>query len=92
MARSGYYFPSSKGIGLRITRSPAIREELFDVLSDLFELLQKGTFPATDDKNSCTFCDYQRICGGPGVAVERSKGKVEGDDKLKPFKRLKNYA
>jgi RecB family exonuclease len=90
--RSGYYFPASKGSGLRITRSPAIRDELFDVLVNLFELLRKGTFPATDDKNSCTYCKYETICGGPGVAVERSKGKVEGDDKLIPFKRLKDYA
>ena len=92
VVRSGYYFPTSKGTGLRITRSPAIREEFSDVLSDLFELLQKGAFPATDDKNSCSYCDYGRICGGPGVAVERSKEKTEADDKLKPFKRLKDYA
>jgi CRISPR/Cas system-associated exonuclease Cas4 (RecB family) len=92
VVRSGYYFPTAKGNGLRIMRSPAIRNELFDILGDLFELLQKGIFPASDDKDSCKFCDYDRICGGPLVAVERSKVKVEADDQLKPFKRLKDYA
>jgi len=92
VVRSGYYFPTTKGNGLRIVRSPAIREELFKVLTDLFELLQKGIFPTAGDEDPCKICKYERICGGSEVAVERSKVKVEADDKLEPFKRLKGYA
>jgi ATP-dependent helicase/nuclease subunit B len=92
VVRSGYYFPTSKGSGLRIARNPAIRDELFDVLADLFELLQKGTFPTANDRDSCSYCNYGEVCGGPDAAVAAAKKKMEADDKLKAFKRLKGYA
>lgn len=91
VVRSGYYFPTTKGHGLLVVRSNPVREELSEVLRDLFELLRKGVFPPASDKDPCNFCDYGRICGGPGVAVKRFKEKLEKDSKLKPINRLKDH-
>ena len=93
VVRAGYFFPSPKGEGRRISRDQPIRTELYEVLKNLFELLQKGIFPATDDKNSCgIFCDYSDICGSKETSLERAKRKISEDDKASPFRRLKDYA
>ncbi len=78
--------------GLRIEKSQSKRDELYEVLEDLFEFLQDGVFPASIDKNACGICDYDSICGGPKVAVERCKMKLAADKKLEPLQRLKEHA
>ena len=93
VVRAGYFFPSPKGEGHRILREQPIRKELYEVLGDLFELLRKGIFLSTDDKESCgRFCDYTDICGNKETALERAKRKISEDDKASPFRRLKDYA
>jgi hypothetical protein len=92
VVRAGYFFPGPKGEGRRISRDQPIRKELFEVLWDLFELLQNGIFVATDDRDSCSkFCDYTVICGKKETALERAKRKISEDDKASPFRRLKDY-
>jgi ATP-dependent helicase/nuclease subunit B len=92
VVRAGYFFPSPKGEGFRIEKNQTARGELNEVMESLFELLRSGVFPATCDKDSCGICDYEAICGGSGVAVERSKMKLAKDKKMQPLKRLADHA
>jgi ATP-dependent helicase/nuclease subunit B len=92
VVRAGYFFPSPKGEGLRIERNQSDREELYEVLGDLFELLGAGVFPTSSDKESCGICPYDTICGGQERAVERSKKKITTDKKMGPLERLKGHA
>jgi CRISPR/Cas system-associated exonuclease Cas4 (RecB family) len=90
--RAGYFFPSPKGEGVRIERNQTHREELYEVLKDLFELLGAGVFPTTYDKEPCGICPYGTICGGQELAVARSKKKMTTDKKMEPIERLKGHA
>ena len=92
VVRAGYFFPGHKGEGLRIEKSQLQRDELYEVLEDLFELLQNAVFPSSSDKDPCGVCKYHSICGGPNVAVPRCTTKLAADKKLKPFQRLKEHA
>ena len=91
VVRSGYFFPSSRGEGQRIVKEQLDREELFEVLEALFQLLREGVFPSSYDGEPCYFCEFDRICGGKDVAVGRCKEKLESDKKLEPFLKLKNH-
>jgi len=90
--RAGYFFTSPKGEGRRIEKDQLNREELYEVVEDLSELLRSGVFPFSYDKEPCGICQYKAICGGPEVAVKHCMRKLSGDKKLEPFKRLKEYA
>jgi len=92
VTRAGYFFPGHKGEGLRIERSQLQRDELYEVLEDLFELLQNAVFPSSSDKDPCGVCKYHSICGGPSVAVQRCIAKLAADKKMEPFQRLKQHA
>ncbi len=93
VVRAGYFFPSAKGEGRRILKNQQERQELYEVLEDLFELLRSGVFPASQDQNACgEFCDYKSICGGKELAVGRVLRKLETDEKLDPLRRLKIHA
>ena len=88
---SGYFFPGPKGEGQKIRKSQQNREELYEVLSDLFDLLRSGVFPTSADKDACGICDYSAICGGEDVAPSRSKQKLETSTKMEPLKRLMKH-
>lgn len=87
--KAGYLFPSEKGEGQSIVRLQDRRDDLRKVINLLFDLLAGGTFPACDDGEGCSFCDYQTICE-PGDAVEAIKGKLQ-DSCLRPWEELKTY-
>ena len=92
VVRAGYFFTSPKGEGRRIGKGQLNREQLYEVLEDLSELLRSGVFPFSYDKEPCGICQYRVICGGPEVAVKQCMRKLSADKKLEPFKRLKEYA
>jgi len=92
VVRSGYFFPSPKGEGLRIVKPQVEREKVYRALGDLFELLRTGVFPASCDKDPCGICDYTVICGGKDIAVPRSKRKLEKDRKMAALERVMNHA
>ena len=92
VVRSGYFFPSPKGEGLRIAKIQDKRERVYQALGDLFELLRTGVFPASCDKDPCGICDYTAVCGGADIAVPRSKSKIENDMKMAALKRVMNHA
>ncbi|MFC1580063.1 PD-(D/E)XK nuclease family protein [Thermodesulfobacteriota bacterium] len=91
VVRAGYFFPSPRGEGRRILKDQRKREELFDVLEDLFELLREGTFPVSVDGDPCGICDFESICGGTKTAVARSKGRLATEEKMAPMRRLQDH-
>jgi hypothetical protein len=81
---SGYFFPSDREHGLRLSAKPPSRAEMGNRLAPLFELVGKGAFLHVQKNKACTYCDYRSIC-----ALER-KGKkdlgvVFDDPVTRPF-------
>jgi ATP-dependent helicase/nuclease subunit B len=90
---SGYYFPTERGEGLRISRPQrANREQVSQLLNNLFDILAEGIFVAADDGERCGVCDYRDVCGGE-AAVARAKelASPEGSPLLDSWRRLKNF-
>ncbi len=73
VARGVYEFPSARGGGERVVKSPPSRAAVVRVLSDLFDVMATGGFLATDDKDECRYCDFTRACGMP---VSQAKQKI----------------
>ncbi|MHB9146301.1 MAG: PD-(D/E)XK nuclease family protein [Symbiobacteriia bacterium] len=88
---AGYLFPTEKGEGRRVNRQQDRRDRVKEVLGDLFDLVEEGTFVAAEDGYGCHFCDYAEACGG-SAAAERTKMKLDGpDSRLAPLGRLKEH-
>jgi len=90
---SGYYFPTERGEGLRICRHQQDnREQVAQLLNNLFDILAEGIFVAADDGERCGICDYRDVCGGE-VAVARAKelASPEGSPLLDSWRRLKKF-
>jgi RecB family exonuclease len=92
VVRSGYFFPSPRGEGMRIAKPQDRRERVYEALRDLIALLQTGTFPACCDGDPCGFCDFAVICGGKDIAVWRSKKKLGNDSRMAFLERVMNHA
>lgn len=60
--RFGYFFPSIRAQGLRIDWPAESLRAGDGVVASLCGSIAAGEFPATDDKNDCTFCDYATVC------------------------------
>lgn len=91
VVRAGYFFPSTKGEGLRIERRRAGRQELDTVLVNLFDLLRNGVFASSYDDTYCKYCFYGGVCGGT-KAVERCQARIDCDARLRPLRELKEHA
>jgi hypothetical protein len=84
-----YYFPSFKG-GRERRRIPTpSTASVASVLSDLRRMIVSGGFAHTTNKDDCTYCDFQRACGGLD-AVRRAAAK-RADDKLRARARLSTH-
>ena len=80
VTRSGYFFPSDRGGGLRIAAPPMSRESLADTLEPLVELAQCGGFaPVHRHTNVCTFCEFSRVCSAEGLSGSRLNEKLSRD-------------
>lgn len=60
--RFGYFFPSIRAQGKRIEWPAETLAGGDRILQSLCGTIEAGEFPATDDKQDCTFCDYATIC------------------------------
>jgi ATP-dependent helicase/nuclease subunit B len=83
-----YYFPTHKGRQERVTIPAPARTAIASVLGDLRDLIIKGQFIHTSDKNHCRFCGYVAACGG---AVYQQAAKKLHDPKLDAYRRLAEH-
>ena len=57
-----YLFPTKKGEGRRFTRIQGDISKFFELLDDLFTIIDEGTFAATEEPGDCRWCDYKTVC------------------------------
>ncbi len=90
-----FFFPGARTHGRRIDFGRIIVPQGLEVIEKLCALPARGVFPATDDVNDCTFCDYRCACQGVSrrlqVVCESTKRKLanEGNTVLRPFVELR---
>lgn len=90
--QAGYYFPTARGQGERLSRS---REQLADgglVLQRLCQIVANGAFLATNDAEDCEYCDYRLVCGDLEATAATSQSKLENrrNQALKPLRELRD--
>ncbi len=87
---SGYLFPTEKETG-RLVIYARNDSELMQLLDVLFDILRTGIFIPSNDKDSCTYCDYTNICGES--VKENSKQMFENTDnsEIRLLKKLQDY-
>jgi ATP-dependent helicase/nuclease subunit B len=86
---SGYYFPTAKGGGERITRECA-PGELEHALNLLFDTVGSGWFPLPD-AGKCDFCEFREICGDQNEAALQMSRKEQanaGDPAVAAWRKL----
>lgn len=87
-----YLFPTKKGEGRRFVRVRGDISRFFELLDDLFTIIEEGTFAATDDPGECRWCDYQVVC-----RIERLQRVIAGKrsdpdaEALSALRRLAEY-
>ena len=88
---SGYLFPTEKETG-RLLIYGRNDTQLMQLLDLLFDIIRAGIFIPSNDKDSCTYCDYTNICGE--AVKERSNLKFENLDnsEIVILKKLEDYA
>lgn len=87
-----YLFPTKKGEGKRFIRVQEDMSKFFQLLDDLFTVIEEGTFAATEDSGDCRWCEYQVVCRihrlQKVIAEKRSDQSVEA---LSALRRLATY-
>ncbi|OAT79409.1 PD-(D/E)XK nuclease family protein [Desulfotomaculum copahuensis] len=86
--KTGYYFPTERGAGLRLACAQGGREVLREALSCLYGLLKKGIFLPASSGDRCRYCGYREACGGEETAARINKLLETGDPCLTPWKML----
>lgn len=89
--RSGYFFPSEKGTGKRLPKSRNDKA-LGEILNSLCDIIKAGLFMPSNDKSSCTFCDYTGVCDGDVDVMAKSKMENPENTELSGLRRVKDYA
>ncbi len=92
LAQFGYFFPSAKGQGERMTWTPEELTQGKNVLFDLCQIVRHGAFCPTNNESDCTFCDCASICRDPKTVAAGSQLKLENPMNrplLEPLMRLR---
>lgn len=76
----GYFFPSPRCEGLRYEWSMKELLEGNAVLESMLDLLETGTFIATNNEADCGYCDYEHVCGRADQLVSISQLKSDSDN------------
>ncbi len=71
-----FFFPTVRGHGIRITKSPADVQLCVDVIGSLCEIASNGIFIPTNDAKTCTYCEYGLICGEGDMTAMCSANKL----------------
>jgi ATP-dependent helicase/nuclease subunit B len=89
---AAYYFPTKRGEGRRVVRPESDRGLIANLMGHLFDILESGTFLATDDRDACGYCDYAEVCDKE-QAVPRAKALASDPANacLDPWRRLKYF-
>ncbi|HEY8499493.1 MAG TPA: PD-(D/E)XK nuclease family protein, partial [Clostridia bacterium] len=85
-----YLFPTKKGEGRRFVRVQDNISKFFELLDDLFTLMEEGAFAATEDPDDCRWCDYQVVC-----RIQRLQRVIAGkrsDPDIKALSALRRLA
>jgi len=85
-----YLFPTKKGEGRRFVRVKRDISKFFELLDDLFTIIEKGAFAATEDPGDCRWCDYRVVC-----RIERLHKVIAGkrdDPDVKALSALRRLA
>jgi len=93
VVQSGYFFPSKKSMGKWITfpLSDTNRQQVYDILTDLCDILDQSVFLRTNDVRDCKFCEYCSICGDVETVCAASGEKLANSPPvLLPIARLQN--
>lgn len=88
--QSGYLFPTEKETG-RLVIYARNDKELMQLLNALFDIVKTGIFIPSDDKDSCTYCDYKNICGESVKESAKLKFQNTENNEIHLLKKLENY-
>ncbi len=89
-----YFFPSTREYGERIEWEAKALSEGPRVLAMLCEMIARGCFPFTDNKDDVKFSDYLPAFGDPEQEAEWTRKKLAQpeNEALRPFRELRGYA
>lgn len=88
--KSGYLFPTEKETG-RLVIYDRNDTELMQLLNVLFDIVKTGIFIPSDDKDSCTYCDYTNICGESVKESSEMKFQNTENSAIELLKKLEDY-
>lgn len=88
---SGYLFPTEKETG-RLLLYERNDTQLKQLLELLFDIIRTGIFIPSNEKDSCTYCDYMKICGESVKERTRLKFENTNSSEIEILKKLKDYA
>ncbi len=88
--RSGYFFPTEKGAGKRLSRTRN-DNALQEILNALFDIIKTGIFLPSDDKKACTFCDYADVCDAEVTGMAARKMENPENTELSGLRATKKY-
>jgi ATP-dependent helicase/nuclease subunit B len=89
---SGYYFPTVKGGGERVSRPPRPPATLGAVLGELVALVRGGTFLHTPEPEDCKFCEFGRACGPDPTGRASRKLAAPANGALAAYRQLQRHA
>lgn len=89
--RFGFFFPGARAAGERLHWSADQLREGSEVVTRLCQVVSQGSFLATECKEDCEYCDYQRICGDAEAIAAASRLKLDesGDPRLEALRVLR---
>ena len=73
----GYFFPSPKTGGLRISWTTGHLNSGDAILRNICDAISNGVFLATTSEHDCKYCDYLTICGSPSETAASSLFQLE---------------
>jgi hypothetical protein len=88
LLRFGYFFPSIKGKGERISWPKLELSEGITILDKLCELASNGAFPHSHDSKDCLFCDHTELSDTEINGLQEKMGD-ESNESLAPFRELR---
>ncbi len=81
-----YFFPSQRGAGLTRSVAAPTENEVVQILEDLSERYNKGTFIQAAGEKICEYCEYQDICGDLTLRKREMQSKFfSPNDTLTPI-------